>query len=790
MISTNFLNDYVKIDDLDLKELAEKITKQGVNIEKIITKSINNIVIGQVVSCTSHPDSDHLHICKVDIGNDILDIVCGAPNVREGLKVLVALPGAILPGNFEIKKSTIRGQVSNGMLCALYELGLEEKTEENYSKGIYEVEENAPLGVDAIKYLGYDDTVYELDIHKHRNNDCYYHIGFAYEVASIINREVKLPKVVLKTNEEDINDLLTINVDTDKCPYYTSRIVKNIKIKESPDFIKKRLESVGMRSINNVVDISNYVMLEYGQPLHFFDREKLGNKIIVRNAKENEKITTLDGITRTLNTNDIVITDGTKIVALAGVMGGDNTKVDENTKDLVIESAIFDSVSIRTTSERLNLKSEASTRYGKGLNYEYTTMAIDRACDLLTKYADATVVNNTLIYDKIDKTKKEVEFKTEEINKLLGITLTDDIVKENLEKLNFTYEYKNNSFIVTIPNRRLDIDPNINDIAEEIGRLYGYHNLVSTLPKVPIKKGEYSKEVLLKRNVSKRLQSLGLNECKTYTLTSLEDSKLFNYDKMTNIILPNPMSNDKKVVRTSIIPSLINIYKYNNKRNIKDILIYEISKTYDINYNENMKVAILIKGNYIDTSWNTNKIECDLYVLKGIIENLLEYLGYKNRYHFIKDKIDDLHPGISAKILLDREEIGIIGKLHPSISKDDIYVCELSLTKLDKPIKNIKYKEVSIYPSINKDVAFIIDKNITSDTVLEEIKRVGGRLLTNIKVFDVYTGDKIDNDKKSIAYSLTFNSEEKTLTDEEVDTLFRNIIDKVNNKFNSTIRDK
>lgn len=789
MISTNFLNDYIKIDDLDLKELAVLITKAGVNVEKVITNKIDNVVIGKVIKCVPHKDSDHLHVCKVDIGNEILNIVCGAKNVREGIKVIVALPGAILPNNFEIKKSTIRGEESCGMICALYELGLEEKTQETYNKGIYEVDDSAELGVNALHYLGYDDTVYELDIHKHRNNDCYYHIGFAYEVASIINRKVKLPEININENDEDINNYLSLDVNTDKCPYYTAKIVKNVQIKESPSFIKKRLEALGIRSINNVVDISNYVMLEFGQPLHFFDKDKLGNKIVVRNAKENEEVITLDTKNRILDENDIVITDGKDITAIAGVMGGDNTKIDDNTKNIVIESAIFDNISIRNTSSKLNLKSEASIRYGKGLNYEYTIMALERACYLLEKYANATIVGNTLIYDNIKKEEKVVEFKTIDINNMLGINLDDEIIKKELDKLDFKYVYKDNIFTVTIPNRRLDIDPNINDIAEEIGRLYGYHNLIGSLPTVPIKKGEYQEEVLLKRIVSKRLMSLGLNECKTYTLISNEDSNMFKYENKENIKLPNPMSNDKSVIRTSLLSSLLNIYNYNNKRNVKDIFIFEISKTYDINYTEDMKCSILIKGDYINNPLNT-KIESDFYLLKGIIENLLTYLGYKNRYHFVKDMINDLHPGISAKILLDKDGIGIIGKIHPTITKDNIYVCELSLTKLNKSIKKIKYKEVSIYPNITKDVAFIIDNNISSNMIEEEIKRVGSRLLTNIEVFDVYTGDKIEKGKKSIAYKLTFNSEDRTLTDEEVDILFRNIIDKVNIKFNSSIRDK
>ena len=489
MISLEWVKDYIDISDQDLKELAIKITKAGINVEKVITNHIDNLVIGEVIECIDHPDSNHLHVCQVDIGSKITQIVCGASNVRKGIKVIVALPGAVLPGDFVIKASKIRNQESNGMICALFELGLEEKTEENYNKGIYELDSNAKVGEDPLKYLGLDDTLYELDIHKHRNNDCYYHIGFAYEIASILNRKVTLPDNSFKEIKDSIKNHFTLQVETDKCPYYLAKMVTNIKIKESPEFIKKRLLAAGMRPINNVVDISNYVMLEYGQPMHFFDKDKLGNNILVREAN-NEKIITLDGKERSL-TNDIVITDGVKPVGIAGVMGGENTEVDENTKTILIESAIFDAVSIRNTANRLDLKSEASIRYGKGLNYEYTEKALLRACHLLEKYADAQVLSDMVVHDKIDKTKKIVEFRPCEVDKMLGITISKEDMEKELKRLDFEYKVYDDKFIVTIPNRRLDIDPNVNDIAEEIGRLYGYQNLVSTLPKVDIKKGEY-----------------------------------------------------------------------------------------------------------------------------------------------------------------------------------------------------------------------------------------------------------------------------------------------------------
>ena len=791
MISLNWVKDYIDIENEDLNELAVKITKAGVNVEKVISKRINNLVIGKVISCEMHPDSDHLHICMVDTGSETLQIVCGAPNVREGLKVIVALPGAILPGNFEIKKGTIRGVESNGMLCALFELGIEEKNDENYAKGIHEVEDNVEVGTDANIYLGTDDTNYELDVHKHRNNDCYYHIGFAYEIASILNKKVTLPNLQYSEIEDDIKDHFTLEVNTSKCPYYLAKMVKDIKVGPSPEFIRKRLVSAGMRSINNVVDISNYVMLEFGQPMHFFDYDKLGNKILVRDAKENEEVITLDGKNRVLTSNDIVITDTNKPVCIAGVMGGENTEVDDNTKTILIESAIFDGISIRNTANRLNLKSEASIRYGKGLNYEYTKMAIDRACHLLEKYANAKVLTGIVSHDKLDKTPKQITFESSEVSNLLGLTLTNEDIKTELDRLGFEYEYKDNKFIATIPNRRLDIDPYVNDIAEEIGRLYGYHNLKSTLPKTNTRRGVYVGDVGIRKDVSKRLRTLGLNECKTYTLTTADMAKMFKYDNRESIVLPNPISIDKSVIRTSILPSLLNTYQYNKSRGVKDVLIYEIAKTYDTNYQEVSKVAMLLKGSYLSNSWQGININVDFYLVKGIIENLFNYLGFKNRYSFEVVSVPELHPGISAKILVDREEIGIIGKLHPNISNDDIYVCEFSLTSLyNKKIKPIKYKETSKYPSIVKDVSFIVDKDTMAIDIENTIKKSGGRLLESINVFDYYSGDKIDLDKKSLAFKLTFTDNSRTLEEKEVMDIFNKIISDVVTKHNAILRDK
>jgi len=790
MISLNWVKDYIDIESEDLKELAVKITKAGINVEKVITNHINNLVIGEVLECVDHPDSDHLHVCQVNIGSEITQIVCGAANVRKGIKVIVALPGAILPGNFEIKCGKIRGQESNGMICALFELGLEEKTEENYNKGIHELDTDAIVGEDPIKYLGLDDTVYELDVHKHRNNDCYYHIGFAYEIAAILNKKVILPENITTPINEDIHNHFNLKVETNKCPYYLAKMVTNVQIGESPEFIKKRLISAGMRPINNVVDISNYVMLEYGQPLHFFDKEKLGNNILVRDANDKETITTLDGKDRVLKPSDIVITDGEKAVCIAGVMGGLNTDVDENTKTILIESAIFESTSIRYTAEHLNLKSEASIRYGKGLNYEYTDAAIERACHLLEKYAGAKVLSGTIKHDTLEKNIKRVTFNPNDINKMLGINISEEDMKVELQRLDFPFELTDGLFTVTIPNRRLDIESNVNDIAEEIGRLYGYHNLVSTLPTGEIRRGEYVGDVKYRKLISKHLRSLGLNETKTYTLVSSDMSKMFKYDDAINIDLPNYMSVDKAVIRTSVIPSLLKTYEYNKARKVNDVLLYEISKTYDKDYNEDTKIALLMKGSFINNNWQNNAMKVDFYLVKGIVENLLNYLGLKNRYSFEKDLINDLHPGISARIMIDRQPAGIIGRVHPNVNKDEVYVVELSMKSLIKNIKPIKFKEASKYPTITKDMAFIIQKNIPSKDLVEVIKRVGGRLLTDIDVFDVYVGENVLENEKSIAYTLTFADQTRTLSDEEVNELFKKIIAEVETKTGAKLRDK
>lgn len=792
MISMNWVKDYVDTNDMNLKVLADKITKTGINIEKVESRNIDNLVIGHVLEVTAHPDSDHLNVCKVDVGSEITQIVCGASNVRKDLKVIVALPGAILPGNFEIKKSKIRGVESNGMICALFELGLEEKTEETYNKGIHELDSNAPVGENPIKYLGLDDTIYTLDLNPNRF-DCNNHIPFAYEVAAVLNTKVTLPSIDTKPVKDNIKDHFEIKVDTENCTMYNAKMVTNVKVGPSPDFIKQRLENAGMRSINNVVDISNYVMLEYGQPLHFFDKDTLGDKILVRMAHDNEKVITLDNKERVLNNDDIVITDGDKIVCIAGVMGGLNTEVEENTKNILIESAIFNPYNVRYTSIKLDLRSEASLRYEKGLNYEYCNLAIERACHLLEKYAGGTALEGTLTHDTTTKKEKVVEVTLDEINLMLGMKLNSNDVTSSLDSLGFTYKIDKDKFIVTIPNRRVDVEENKADIIEEVGRIYGYDNIKATLPVVRTKKGEYAPKTKFRKDISKRLRTLGFNEIRTYTLISEEGNNMFRYNFNDEIKLLRPMNIDKSIVRQSLLSSMLKMIEYNISRKNNDVMLYEIANTYDNSYEEDTKISFGLTGNYISNSWNKNNIQIDYYLVKGLVENILDYLGLTNRYTFkLSDNLPkEIHPKVNSEIIIDNEAVGYFGKIHPSTSKNNIYVCEISLNKLySKKVRAIKFKELNKYPTISKDLAFIVDENITSEDITKVIKKSGGRLLTNINVFDLYKGDNISKDKKSLAFNLTFEDYNKTLAEEEVNVVFNKIINEVENKLKAELRDK
>lgn len=778
-LSTNFVRDYVDIDDdIDVTRLAEDMTRVGNeydSAEKLVNAT--NLVIGEIVECTEHPDSDHLHLCKVNIGTEILNIVCGAPNARKGIKVIVAKVGAELPGDFKIKKGMIRGQESNGMMCALYEIGIDKKfLTEADKNGICELPESAPVGGDPIEFLGLNDNVIDFELTANRG-DLLSILGMAYEIGAIYNKKVREPDITHNEVGEDISKEFETKVETDNCKLFLTRKAKDVVIKESPDFIKNRLIASGIRPINNVVDISNYVMLELGQPLHFYDADNLGDTILVRMAEDGEKLTTLDGQERTLSVEDIVIADGKKAVGLAGVMGGLTTEVEAQTKNVIIEAAIFDNVKVRKTSNKI-LRSEASNRFEKGLDPARTYMAIERACALLEKYADAKIVTGMLKYDVTDNKEKDIEIEYGFINDVLGANISNEDIVDTFRRLKFKVNLKEKSVIVTVPTRRIDISIK-EDLVEEVGRIYGVDNIQGKLPIVPMKMGTVNKTM---RKIRHKLSDLGLNETLTYILINDKDVKKFTTDEFEPIKLLDPITEDRNTLRYSMIPSLYKTYEYNKARENKDVCLFEIGKGFwkkDGTYYENQKLCVLMAGKYYDKIGYNKTI--DFYDIKGVAEEILDFLGYSGRYSLImpKQMPQEFHPYQSAEISVNNDIVGIVGRIHPKIESEDVFVMEINLDKLlSKRVGKMKFKEISKFPSIKKDLSILVDKAVTSKEIETKIKKKAGKLLLDIKVFDVYEGKNLlDKTKKSLAYSLIFGDQNRTLNDEEVNAIMDKIIE-------------
>jgi len=776
-LSTNFLKEYVNIDDsIDVKTLAEDMTRVGNeydSAEKLINAS--HLIIGEVIECKEHPDSDHLHVCKVNIGTEILDIVCGAPNVRKGLKVIVAQVGAELPGDFKIKKGMIRGQVSNGMLCALYEIGIDKKfLSEADKNGIAELPDNAPIGGDPIKFMGLDDGVIDFDLTANRG-DLLSVLGMAYEVSAIYDKEVKIPDLSHSEIDEEISNEFETKIETDNCTLFLTKKVKDVQIGESPDFIKNRLIASGIRPINNVVDISNYVMLELGQPLHFYDADNLGKKIVVRMANYGEKLTTLDEQERTLTKDDIAITDGEKAVGLAGVMGGLNTEVENTTKNVIIEAAIFNSVKVRKTSNKI-LRSEASNRFEKGLDPARTYMAIERACNLLEKYAGAKVLKGMLKYDVTNNKEKKIEIEYKLINDVLGTNISNEDIVNAFRRLKFETIANEKSVTVIVPTRRIDIEIK-EDLIEEVGRIYGVNNIQGKLPVVPMKMGYVDKTM---RKIRHKMCDLGLNETLSYVLINDKDVKKFTTDEFEPLKLLDPITEERNTLRYSIIPSLYKIYEYNKARENKDVCLFEIGKGFwnkNGEFGENKKICVLMTGKYYNKIGYNEQI--NFYDIKGVTEELLDFLGYNGRYSFVipKQMPKEFHPGQTAEISVNNDIVGIIGRIHPEIEKENVFVMEINLDKLlAKRVGKMKFKEISKFPVIKKDLSILTDKNISSLDLANKIKKSAGKLLIDINVFDLYEGKNIDENKKSLAYSLTFGDNNRTLNDDEINAVMDKVI--------------
>ena len=787
-LSLNFVKDYIDLDeDLSVHQIAEDMTRVGNeydSAEPLINAT--NLVIGKVLSCEMHPDSDHLHVCKVDIGTEVLNIVCGAPNVAEGQKVIVAKAGAELPGG-TIKKGMIRGQESNGMICALFELGIDKKfLSEEDKNGIHVLDDDAPVGKDPAQYMKLDDKVIDFDLTANRG-DLLSIIGMAYELGAIYDKKVKDIDLTHKEAKEDLNKSFKLNINTPNCSLFLARKVENLEMKESPDFIKNRLIACGIRPINVVVDISNYVMLECGQPLHFYDADRLNGELEVRQAKNGEKLTTLDEQERTLDEQDLVISNGKEPIGLAGVMGGLSTEVENDTKNIIIEAAIFDSVMVRKTSKKI-LRSEASNRFEKGIDPNRTFMAIERACHLLEKYAGGIVIKGRCEYNKADLSDRNVSVEYSQINDLLGAEIPKKEVLEVFRKLGFTAKDSGDKADVTVPRRRLDIGiPE--DLIEEVSRIYGVDNIEGKLPILPMKRG--SKNNVL-REIRRKMVNLGLNETLTYVLINDKEVHKYSQDEFEELKLLDPMTEERNVLRYSLIPSLVKTYEYNKAHYNKDVSIFEIGKGFfkrGEEYGENTKLCALMTGNYFDSLGKEQKV--DFYVIKGVAEEILDYLGYNSRYSFVKPKKDikEFHPYQTAEISVNNDICGIVGKLHPNEFKEDVYVLEINLDKLlSKKTGKMSFKEISKFPVVNKDLAVVVDKKVSSAELESEIKKASGKLFLGSKVFDVYEGDKLGKDKKSIAVSLSFGANDKTLTDDEVNEILNKIIERLEKTLKAELR--
>ncbi|MBL5766284.1 phenylalanine--tRNA ligase subunit beta [Heyndrickxia sporothermodurans] len=782
LVSYKWLNEYVDLNGLSAEELAEKITRSGIEVESVEHKaaSIKGVVVGHVLECEKHPNADKLNKCLVDLGDEApVQIICGAKNVAKGQKVAVATVGAVLPGNFKIKKSKLRGEESNGMICSLQELGIEGKLiPKDFAEGIFVFPNDVEVGSDALVLLNLDDKILELGLTPNRS-DCLSMLGVAYEVAAILGTEVKLPAIEKATDSEAASDYISIKVDApEENPLYVAKIIKNVKIGPSPLWVQTRLMSAGIRPHNNVVDITNYILLEYGQPLHAFDYNKLGSKeIVVRLAHEGEKITTLDDTERTLKASHLVITNGKDPIAMAGVMGGANSEVSDSTTTVLLESAYFNGQTVRNASKDHGLRSEASARFEKGVDPNRIHDAAERAAELMEKYASGDVLSGVVEVNTLRVEPAVIEITLSKINQTLGTTITSNEVLEIFNRLQFDVKLDDEIFTITIPTRRGDITIQ-EDLIEEVARLYGYDNLPTTLPSGETTPGGLTENQRKRRAAKRFLEGAGLNQAITYSLTSEEKSKNYAIEKRDPIRLAMPMSEERSHLRLSILPGLLDVVSYNLARKNDSVSIYEIGsvflKTTDHEQpDEYEHLAGAITGLWHSQLWQGEKKAVDFYVAKGVVEGLFEKLGVSQHISYQTAQIDGMHPGRTAEIVLDNEVIGFIGQIHPQVQKEldlkETYVFEL-MTKpvFSFDVRPLQYMSIPRFPSITRDIALVVDSTVNAGTLKDIIETAGGSLLKEVSIFDLYEGEHMEQGKKSIAFSLKYFDPDRTLTDDEV----------------------
>ncbi|NDQ93744.1 phenylalanine--tRNA ligase subunit beta [Staphylococcus aureus] len=780
LISNEWLKEYVTIDD-SVSNLAERITRTGIEVDDLIdyTKDIKNLVVGFVKSKEKHPDADKLNVCQVDIGEDEpVQIVCGAPNVDAGQYVIVAKVGGRLPGGIKIKRAKLRGERSEGMICSLQEIGISSNyIPKSFESGIYVFSESQVPGTDALQALYLNDQVMEFDLTPNRA-DALSMIGTAYEVAALYNTKMTKPETTSNELELSANDELTVTIENeDKVPYYSARVVHDVTIEPSPIWMQARLIKAGIRPINNVVDISNYVLLEYGQPLHMFDQDAIGSQqIVVRQANEGEKMTTLDDTERELLTSDIVITNGQTPIALAGVMGGDFSEVKEHTSNIVIEGAIFDSVSIRHTSRRLNLRSESSSRFEKGIATEFVDEAVDRACYLLQTYANGKVLKDRVSSGELGAFITPIDITADKINRTIGFDLSQNDIVTIFNQLGFDTEINDDVITVQVPSRRKDITIK-EDLIEEVARIYGYDDIPSTLPVFEkVTSGQLTDRQYKTRMVKEVLEGAGLDQAITYSLVSKEDATAFAMQQRQTIDLLMPMSEAHASLRQSLLPHLIEAASYNVARKNKDVKLFEIGNVFFANGEGELPDQVeylsgILTGDYVVNQWQGKKETVDFYLAKGVVDRVSEKLNLEFSYR--RADIDGLHPGRTAEILLENKVVGFIGELHPTLAAENdlkrTYVFELNFDALMAvSVGYINYQPIPRFPGMSRDIALEVDQNIPAADLLSTIHAYGGNILKDTLVFDVYQGEHLEKGKKSIAIRLNYLDTEETLTDERV----------------------
>ena len=780
LVSYKWLKELVDVTVLS-EELAEKMSTTGIEVEGVSSpaEGLSKIVVGEVVSCEDVPET-HLHVCQVNVGEEVLrQIVCGAPNVRTGIKVMVALPGARIADNYKIKKGKIRGLESLGMICSLGELGISDSVvPKEFSDGIQILPEEAVPGDSVFPYLDLDDEIIELSITPNRA-DALSMRGVAYEVAAIYDKSVNFKDFPLLETQEQAGEQLSVAIETDKAPFYAARILENVTIAPSPQWLQNLLMNAGIRPINNVVDVTNYILLYFGQPMHAFDLDTFeGNQIVVREACAGEKLVTLDDEERELETSDLVIAVADKPVALAGVMGGAATEISSQSSRVVLEAAVFDGTSIRKTSGRLNLRSESSSRFEKGINLATVTEALDAAARMIADLAGATVQAGIVSAGQVDTSDVEVVSTLSDVNRVLGTELTYTDIEDVFRRLGFGLTGDAEKFTVSVPRRRWDIHIEA-DLYEEIARIYGYDKLPATLPKGDGTAGQLTETQKLRRKVRTVAEGAGLTEVITYALTTPEKAVQFSTNPSNLTELMWPMTVDRSVLRQNMVAGILDTVAYNVARKNKDLALYEIGKVFEQTGNPQEELpteinsfAFALTGLVTEKDFQTPAVPVDFFYAKGILEALFDRLGLKVEYTATQ-ALAGMHPGRTATISLDGQVVGFVGQVHPVTAKDynipETYVAEINLTAIEQVIQPAKpFVEITKFPAVTRDIALLLKAEISHKEVVEAIEAAGVKRLTDIKLFDVFSGEKLGLGMKSMAYTLTFQNPEDTLEDEEV----------------------